>query len=774
MGLTWLVPTITIVGSALLAAPIIVHLLFRQKPKRLPFPALRLIQQRQRTLIRKLRLRHLLLLALRILLLGGAIIALGRPIITGGSRLLPTNNPIAALLVFDTSASMGYQLEGQTRLQKAQALATEYLRRLPEGSKVAVVDSAEPTIQFRERKEAQVVLESLQIRYHNRPVLYAVREVLRRLQQPDRKWPDLPLVICIFSDRTAGSWNSGLASEIRELRAELARNLQLPTDELESRQEPLGHEGLTSPAPELPILYFDLAPPRPINVAITGISLVIGEGALPLEKLPYGLGWKQKVQLQVEVRGVGAPVDTEVELLLGEQVYDVKRFQIQPPEGQSKATTVRFRPFTIEAPMLQGRVRLKSPDMLDADTVRYWTLVAQQQRVWLVAEQAADTQIWRNALETLSQHGLLPVEVSVFTTEQLAAALAKESPQVLCILNVSRPTEELWQRLSQYVKLGGRLVLALGADLAPAAYNTDAAAEVLPLRVLVPLDLPLDTFVELPDRGTHPLFSAYRDWNTDLSVGRVYRVWQVELLRKGEQPLGLVLARVSHEARPLVIERYFDSPHGSGRVLVFTTPLYRRTTPNWSDWNNFHVPWQTNFALPLVTVRYLLQAQGQRSNWLLGEETPSVLLPGFAEPGFSWELRGPETRSGTLEHRQRELFFDKLDRYGNYTVRDLQERWLCGFSVNLPPHETEFLDGRISDDEIRSTFGEFSLLEADSPVELVELARTRLGQAPPLELLPWLLMLVVVLLAVECWVANRFYKPETAPEDEHVGTVTSP
>jgi hypothetical protein len=756
MELVWLVPAVSVIGAALLLAPIILHLLFRQKPKRVPFPALRLIQQRKRKLIRKLQLRHLLLLALRLLLLGGVILALGRPTITGGSRLLPRGSPIAAILVFDTSASMSYQLEGQTRLQKAQSLATEYLRQLPEGSKVAVVDSAEIRIQFRDRKEAQVIVDSLRIRYHNRPVLLAVREVLRRVRQPDDKWPDMPLVICIFSDRTAASWPSDVASEIRELVAELARNWQAQA-ELESRQDF-----------RVPILYFDLAPPHPTNVAIDGISLVLGEGTLPLEKLLYGLGSKQKVQLQAEIRAAGTNVDAEVELLIGDEVFDTKRFQIQPEEGQSRAIQVRFRPFELDKALVQGRIRLKSPDALDSDNVRYWTLVTQQRKVWLVADQLASTQIWRNALETLGQRGLLPVEVSVFTTEQLAAVPAiPGAPDVLCVMQMAKPTDEVWRWLSNYVKLGGRLVLVLGVELDPAAYNTEAAAEVLPVQVLKPVELPLDSFVEVPDRGEHPLFRPYRDWNTDLSVGRVYRMWQTELLRKGGQPLGQVLARVSHEARPLVIERTFDTQQGSGRLLLFTTPLYRRTTPDWSDWNNFHIPWQTNFALPFVTVRYLLQAQGERTNWLLGEETPSVLLPGFAEPGFSWELRGPETRSGTLEQRQRELFFERLDRHGNYTVRDLQDRWVQGFSVNLPSRETEFLEGRITDEQIRSTLGDNSLLQADDPVQLVELARTRTGQAPPLELLPWLLLLAAVFLAVECWVANRFYKRESPEADEH-------
>src|SRR6266700_1484662 len=49
--------------------PVLLHLLMRQKPKHLLFPAFRFLQQRARTNRRKVRLRHLLLLLLRMALL---------------------------------------------------------------------------------------------------------------------------------------------------------------------------------------------------------------------------------------------------------------------------------------------------------------------------------------------------------------------------------------------------------------------------------------------------------------------------------------------------------------------------------------------------------------------------------------------------------------------------------------------------------------------------------------------------------------------------------
>src|SRR5438067_13312463 len=94
-------------GLLLVGVPVLLHLIMRQKPKHLLFPAFRFLLQRHRTNQRKLRLRHLLLLALRILLIAALCLALSRPKIFS-DRFNFGERPVAAVLLFDTSYSMGY------------------------------------------------------------------------------------------------------------------------------------------------------------------------------------------------------------------------------------------------------------------------------------------------------------------------------------------------------------------------------------------------------------------------------------------------------------------------------------------------------------------------------------------------------------------------------------------------------------------------------------------------------------------------------------------
>src|SRR5262249_53821905 len=116
-------------GLALAGIPVLIHLMMRQKPKRLPFPAFRFLLQKHRTNQTRLRLRHLLLLLLRM-----AIIALLCLALACGDR------PVRAVLILDNSYSMEY-MAGTSRFDEAKRRAEELLKAFPKGSQVAILDT---------------------------------------------------------------------------------------------------------------------------------------------------------------------------------------------------------------------------------------------------------------------------------------------------------------------------------------------------------------------------------------------------------------------------------------------------------------------------------------------------------------------------------------------------------------------------------------------------------------------------------------------------------
>ena len=136
---------ILIAGAALVGLPILLHLIMKQEPKRLTFPAFRFLKQKLKTNQRKLRLRHFILLALRMLLIALFCLTLYQPTFKSERLNIRGEQPIAVVIVIDTTPSMGYVVNDRTRLAEAQRRALELLDELPEKSPVAIIDTADMT-----------------------------------------------------------------------------------------------------------------------------------------------------------------------------------------------------------------------------------------------------------------------------------------------------------------------------------------------------------------------------------------------------------------------------------------------------------------------------------------------------------------------------------------------------------------------------------------------------------------------------------------------------
>jgi hypothetical protein len=133
---------ILITGIALVGLPILLHLIMRQEPKRLQFPAFRFLKLRRRINQRKLRLRHLLLMLMRMFLIVLMCIALFQPTILSEGLSLRGEQPVAAVLVIDTSPSMGYVLAADRMgLTEARMRGLKLLEESPQGPWTALDDA---------------------------------------------------------------------------------------------------------------------------------------------------------------------------------------------------------------------------------------------------------------------------------------------------------------------------------------------------------------------------------------------------------------------------------------------------------------------------------------------------------------------------------------------------------------------------------------------------------------------------------------------------------
>ena len=198
-------------GLVVLAVPVLLHLLQRQKPKVLPFPAFRFLMQKHKSNQRSVRLRHLLLLLLRMLLLALICLAVARP---------QVGRPVTAVLVFDTSFSMQYQIaKKETRLKLAQKRGLELLDRLPDESRVAVFDSATNSADWESVTNARKRIQALKLRWDSTPVTTTLNNAFAHWQSwatdPNNpRQQETDRLLCVFSDGTHNCWEQAKVPEV--------------------------------------------------------------------------------------------------------------------------------------------------------------------------------------------------------------------------------------------------------------------------------------------------------------------------------------------------------------------------------------------------------------------------------------------------------------------------------------------------------------------------------------------------------------------------------
>src|SRR5262249_10193939 len=208
-------------------------------------------------------------------------------------------------------------------------------------------------------------------------------------------------------------------------------------------------------------------------------------------------------------------------------------------------------------------------------------------------------------------------------------------------------------------------------------------------------------------------------------------------------------------------------------VLLVTTKL-----DGDEKWNNY-LDTVTSFYLALAwrTCGYLAgDAEETNLNFLSGQ---LVTVPLPLQPRFpNYTLRGPGLTGTqailTRRDEQGELEVPQAVTPGTYDVIDPKNNATAQFSVNVPPEESQL--ARVPAERVEELFGAGSVVPVDRRTNLREALQNRWGQ--PVELLPWLLIVVLLALAVENLLANKFYRQSpaegTAPRSQALPGNASP
>lgn len=131
-----------------LSIPIIIHLLFKRRKKRIRFSTLRFLKIATRENARRMKLRQLLLLLMRLCIIAILVFAFARPFFQDPLSEASATGGKEIIFLIDTSCSMRAENGmGQVRMDYAKERAAEIVENLGEGNLVGVMEfSQEPRI----------------------------------------------------------------------------------------------------------------------------------------------------------------------------------------------------------------------------------------------------------------------------------------------------------------------------------------------------------------------------------------------------------------------------------------------------------------------------------------------------------------------------------------------------------------------------------------------------------------------------------------------------
>ncbi|MGE3843657.1 MAG: BatA domain-containing protein [Vicinamibacterales bacterium] len=306
-----------LLGLSALAIPVLLHLVQRERKRVVEFPSLMFVSRVPYKSVRRRRIRHWALLAMRLLALALLVLAFGRPFLrTSGTVATAAAGPRELIVLLDRSYSMGYG----SRWADAQSAASDAFQGMAAGERgtLIVFDTGATAVVRSSLDSAQLtraVADAQPGSYATRfgPALKLAESVLISSALPRRE-------VVIVSDFQRNGWNAD--DSVR-----MPQGTVMTPVVIGKGQEP--------------------------NVSVTAVSL---------QRMPFSGRERVAVTAALANRSSEAVGAVSVTLESGGQVVSSQRVDIEPNASASAI----FPPLTIDAETMRLRVGIPN-DGLAAD-----------------------------------------------------------------------------------------------------------------------------------------------------------------------------------------------------------------------------------------------------------------------------------------------------------------------------------------------------------------------------------------------------------------------
>jgi len=544
--------------------PLLIHLLNREKVKRVYFSTLRYLRLLQKTRMKRVRIRQIILLILRTLALLLLALAFARPALKGAlSGLVGAHAKISAVVLLDNSLSMG--VGGLFRQARAKGEAVlGMLREGDEAELISFSDHPRPLLPSPTHNLSLVgkELAELELSDGGTNIKEALTEAISIISQSK----NLNREIYLITDLRRYGWGKLLA-----------RGLEIPS------------------GVRLYIIHPEQNQPR--NALIKSVSLVGGgmmEKGKPLELVA-----------KVKNNSSSPFVNLTTELFLDGRRMDQKNIDLKAGgEGD-----VRFGVTPEGGGSHWGWVQLPD-DELNVDNRRYFNFtILERIKVLCVGGKREDVFYLQLALNPWQERGF-SVETVPCEAGELSGFLLSDF-DVLALANVGDLNPDRVAAIKGFLEGGGGLFISLGEGIDPRFFNQGSFSDIAPLTLgpLVGIPHQKEIYFSLEKMVySHPIFGIFQ--GKRITSPSIYLAYQGEIKRDSQG-----LAWFSNGLPALVEGRV-----GKGRVIVLTSALDLK----WSDLprSGLIVP------LLQRAVRYLAATRFQPSKESLVGDGVEVTLKG--------------------------------------------------------------------------------------------------------------------------------------------------
>ena len=498
-----------LVALAGLAIPVLLHLIQKERKNVVQFPSLMFLRQIPYQSVQRRRIRHWLLLMMRLAALTLIVFAFARPFIKrqdfGGAA---ASGAREVVVVLDRSYSMGYG-DRWTRALSAARDAVNGLSGSDRGSIVLFSSGAE------------VALRST----GDKGRLLAAIAGLETSAGSTRYGPALKLAGSILGESGLPRREAILISDFQRSGWQGAEGVRLPDGAL-----------LTPVA---------IGEPETANLSVTPVALQrsMFEG-------------QERVTITAGVRNLsGSPAsNVAIALELGGRPIQTRQASVEAGGGAS----VTFEPITVAERNMKATVRL-ADDSLARDNAFHFVLTPEDAIRVIIAERPGASRDSSLYLSRALAVGDSPrFEATTAVADTLSAdMLAKASVVILNDAPVAQSTAE---RLQRFVERGGGLFVALGER-----GNWPQTSEFMPGAVAAAVDRSTGSAARLGalEYG-HPVFEIFRAPRTgDFASARFYGYREVKPAAGAQ-----ILARFDDGSAALL-----EKKTGAGRVIMWTSTL---------------------------------------------------------------------------------------------------------------------------------------------------------------------------------------------------------